>query len=153
MSAVLQLVDALGERKIGRDDFPLALGGAGCAVTLAGASAGPIAWLGLRDDDLFLQPVTPGQLLHNGVPVDASTWLHAGDVITAGGAVLRLKNIEGVRTLAVEDGSGGNVTAPPVIDRGAVVSGTTAGGFEAVVSTQYRAAQSGSHRATRRDPA
>ena len=97
MSAVLRLVDSLGERSIERADFPLAIGGAGCAVALGGAPAGPVAWLGLRDDDLFLQQVVAGQVLHNGAPAQSSHWLHAGDVITVGKAVLRLRNVDGVR--------------------------------------------------------
>ncbi len=139
MSAVLRVVDSLGERHIARGDFPLSLGGPGCALVLAGAPAAPMAWLAVREDDLFLQPSAPGLLLHNGRPVDASTWLHAGDVVTAGSAVLRLTNAEGMRTLLVEDGGSGNLTAPPVIERGGVVSGTTAEGFESVASTRYRA--------------
>ena len=151
MTPLLRLSDSLGERSIERADLPLAIGGAGCAVALAGAPAGPVAWLGLHDDALFLQPVAPGQVLHNGAPAESSTWLHAGDVITVGSAVLRLRNVDGVRTLSVEDGGTGNITAPPVIERGDVISGTTAGGFDTVVATQYQASQSRSHASLPRD--
>ena len=139
MNMGLRIIDSLGERRVERGDFPLALGGPGCAVVLDAAAAMPIAWLGLHDDALFLQPATPEALLYNGLPVQGSTWLHAGDVITAGSVVLRLANTDGTRTLLVEDGGAGNVTAPPVIERAAVVSGTTTTGFETIVSTKYRA--------------
>jgi len=149
--AVLRIVDALGERRLARTDFPLAIGGAGCALALVGAPAGPLAWLGLHEDDLFLQPVTAGAVLHNGAPVESSAWLHAGDVITAGHAVLRMRNVDGLRTLLIEDGGAGNVTAPPTLERGPVIAGTTGAGFEAVVSQQYRAAQAPARRSLQRD--
>ena len=150
MSVGMRIVDSLGERRVERQDFPLALGGPGCALVVAAARGAPIAWLGLHDDALFLQPETPGLLLHNGLPVQGSVWLHAGDVVTSGNVTLRLKNVEGTRTLVVEDGGAGNITAPPAIERGEVVSGSTAGGFEAIASTTYRAGQGVARKPRRR---
>ena len=145
MTVGMRIVDSLGERRVERQDFPLALGGPGCALVVAASGGAPIAWLGLHDDALFLQPEMPGQLLHNGLPVQGSVWLHAGDVVTSGNVTLRLRNVEGTRTLVVEDGGAGNITAPPVIGRGEVVSGSTEGGYETITSTAYRANQTKAH--------
>ena len=146
MSLGLRIVDSLGERRVERQDFPLALGGPGCALVVTASGGAPIAWLGLHDDALFLQPENPGQLLHNGLPVQGSVWLHVGDVVTSGNVTLRLRNVEGTRTLVVEDGGAGNITAPPVAGRGEVVSGSTAGGYETIASTTYRASQAKAHK-------
>jgi len=146
MSVAMRIVDSLGERRVARQDFPLALGGPGCALVVAASGAAPIAWLGLHDDALFLQLVGAGQLLHNGLPVQGSVWLHVGDVVTTGNVTLRLRNVEGVRTLVVEDGGAGNITAPPTLARGEVVSGSTAGGFEPIASTVYRTSQAATHK-------
>ncbi len=144
MSAVLQITDSLGQRSVERADFPLALGGPGCAIVVDRSASAPLAWLGLDEDALFVQPAIAGSILHNGVPVQGSTWLHAGDVITLGTVLIRVANRDGTRHLEVDDGGAGNVTAPPVIERGQVVSGTTAAGLEPVVSMKYRRAQAAS---------
>ncbi len=141
MSAVLHITDSLGQRSVERVDFPLSLGGAGCAIVVDRTASAPLAWIGLDDDALFVQPARADSLLHNGVPVQGSVWLHAGDVITLGTVRIRLVNRDGTRHLDVDDGGGGNVTAPPVIERGQVVSGTTAAGLEPVVSMKYRRSQ------------
>lgn len=138
MSALLEITDSLGKRTVERADFPLSLGGPGCAIVVNRSASGPVAWLGLEEDALFLQPTGTDSLLHNGIPVQASTWLHAGDVISVGTVLMRLSNPDGVRRLDVDDGASGNVTAPPLIEAGARLSGNTAEGFEPVVSMKYR---------------
>ncbi len=142
MSAVLHITDSLGQRSVEQADFPLSLGGPGCAIVVDAAASAPLAWLGLDDDALFVQATGAGSLLHNGVPVQGSRWLHAGDVITLGTVLMRLANRDGARHLEVDDGGTGNVTAPPVIERGNVVSGSTEAGLEPVVSMKYRRAHS-----------
>ena len=141
LSTGLRITESLGERRVEHADFPLSLGGPGCAVVVDAEASGPVAWLGLHDDLLFVQPAIAGSLLHNGVPVQGSSWVHAGDVITVGSVLLRLANRDGTRHLVVDDGGAGNVTAPPVIERGELVSGSTVAGLEPVVSMQYRSAQ------------
>jgi len=141
MSVGMRIVDSLGERRVERQDFPLALGGPGCALVVAASGDAPIAWLGMHDDALFLQPEGSGQLLHNGLPVQGSVWLHVGDVVTSGNVTLRLGNVEGTRTLVVEDGGAGNITAPPAVARSEVVSGSSSGGYEPIASTAYRTSQ------------
>jgi formylglycine-generating enzyme required for sulfatase activity len=149
MSAVLHIIDSLGQRRVERADFPLALGGPGCALVVDRTASAPLAWLGLHDDALFVQPAAAGSLRHNGLPVQGSTWLHVGDVISVGTVLIRLTNPDGTRRLEVDDGGTGNVTAPPVIERGALLSGTTAAGLEPVVSMKYQRAQSAKPRARR----
>jgi formylglycine-generating enzyme required for sulfatase activity len=140
MSAVLHVTDSLGQRSVERADFPLSLGGPGCAVVVDRTASAPIAWLGLADDALFLQPATADSVLHNGLAVHGSTWLHAGDVISVGTVLIRLANRDGTRRLDVDDGGTGNVTAPPVIERGERLSGTTTAGLERLVTLKYRSA-------------
>jgi formylglycine-generating enzyme required for sulfatase activity len=155
LSTRLRITDSLGERDVERAAFPLSLGGPGCAVVVDTAASGPLAWLGLDEDALFVQPVSAGTLLHNGTPVQASTWLHVGDVITVGSALLRVANRDGTRQLIVDDGGAGNATAPPVIERAELLSGTTTAGIEPVVSLKYRSAQGGAPKAvaSKRGPA
>jgi formylglycine-generating enzyme required for sulfatase activity len=141
MIASLQVRDSLGVRRVERADFPLALGGSGCAVVLDPALSQPVGWIGLHDEALFLQPAGASQLLHNGVAVERSSWLHTGDVISAGSSVLKLLSEDGIRTLAVGDAGPGNVTAPPVIERRDVLSGADEGNAEALTSIRYRAQQ------------
>ena len=104
MSTRLQITDSLGERSFEPEHFPLSLGGPGCAVVVDSAASGPLAWLGLDEDALFAQSAGTVPLLHNGVPVQVSAWLHAGDVMTLGPALLRLENRDGTRHLIVDDG-------------------------------------------------
>jgi formylglycine-generating enzyme required for sulfatase activity len=151
MSVGMRIVDSLGERRVEQQDFPLALGGPGCAVVVA-ATGGPIAWLGLHEDALFLQSEDSGQLLHNGLPVQGSVWLHVGDVVTSGNVTLRIRNVEGTRTLVVEDGGAGNTTAPPAAERGGVVAGSSVSGYETIASTAYRANQATAHQKQKRSP-
>ncbi len=149
MSAVLHIIDSLGQRRVERADFPLALGGPGCALVVDRTASAPLAWLGLHDDALFVQPAVAGSVRHNGLAVQGSTWLHVGDVVSVGSVLIRLSNPDGTRRLEVDDGGTGNLTAPPVIERGALVSGTTAAGLEPVVSMKYQRAHSAKPRASK----
>jgi formylglycine-generating enzyme required for sulfatase activity len=141
MSAVLHITDSLGRRGVERTDFPLALGGPGCTVVVDPGASEPWAWLGLDNDALFLQAARPDALLLNGLPVQGSAWLRVGDVVSAGNVLIRVSNQDGLRALEVDDGAGGNVTAPPVLERRDLVSGATAEGLEPVVSLAYRRTQ------------
>jgi formylglycine-generating enzyme required for sulfatase activity len=111
----LILRDPLGERALDAEDFPVSLGGPGHSIVLPGVGSGPIGWLALHDGQLFLQPVEgpPSPPLVNGAPIGRPTWLREGDVVDAGSGRLRVGLRDGVRTLDVEDGSGGNLTLPP----------------------------------------
>ena len=69
------------------------------------------AWIAWHDGQLFLQPAADGPpVLCNGSAVKRSTWLREGDVIDIARGRLRLGTTGGTPTLAIEDGSGGNLT-------------------------------------------
>ena len=136
---MLEVFGSLGLRVVDRADFPLSLGGLGCALVVDRGASAPIAWLGLDEDALFLQPAAGGSpLLHNGAPVQASTWLRTVMLFSVGPSLIRLSNRDGIRRLDVDDGGAGNLTAPPVLEPGARQSGTTTTALEPVVSMKYR---------------
>ena len=71
--------DALGERRFSTPDFPLSFGGPGRQVVLAGRPEGAEVYLGLHEDQLFVQPAeSAGDVLHNGIRIQRSTWLKTG---------------------------------------------------------------------------
>ncbi len=86
MTAAIRLEDAQGIRALVEGDFPLTLGAAPADIVLAGASPGsPVAFLGLAEDELFVQPSGgPARLVCNDAPVTASLWLRDGDVLRFG---------------------------------------------------------------------
>ncbi len=60
-----------------------------------------------------MQPADGAEVLHNGVRVQNSTWLRSGDVVNLGAARLRIAENDSERIVEVDDGSSGNITAPP----------------------------------------
>ncbi|MEQ1581405.1 MAG: PEGA domain-containing protein [Steroidobacteraceae bacterium] len=138
MSFTLTLNDALGERNFSREEFPLSLGGTGSTIVLAGGFNGPAAWCGLHEESLFLQPAEGVELNYNGAAARSSVWLKPGDVVTLGAARLRLESRDGRAVLNVEDGSVGNITAPPVIEVGQRVSGGTDTDEERIEAIHFR---------------
>jgi formylglycine-generating enzyme required for sulfatase activity len=132
----LYLRDALGLRRFERTEFPLSIGGAGCAIVLAEAPPGVLAYLALQDEQFFIQPVAPAVLLHNGAVTGTSTWLREGDVVDLAGARLRLTRQQGEPTLEVTDVAQANVTAPPIVSSVASASMTEE---EPLSAIQFRA--------------
>jgi formylglycine-generating enzyme required for sulfatase activity len=127
LSVELVLREPLGERPLGTADFPLSLGGAGASVTLP-AAPGVLAWLGLHDGQLFVQPAGEATgVLHNGTPITGSVWLRAGDVLDIGAGRLKLRLEQGRRVVEVVSGGAGNVTAPPAPEVAATLGGMGAG--------------------------
>lgn len=109
--------EALGERRFAATDFPIAVGGQGSAIVMAGRPEGAEAYLGLHEDQLFVQPADGAEVLHNGIRVQNSTWLRSGDVVNFGAARIRLlAQRDNQRVVEVDDGSSGNITAPPIIE-------------------------------------
>jgi formylglycine-generating enzyme required for sulfatase activity len=136
------LREPLGERTFAAGDFPLSIGGAGSTITVQSAAPGPLAWLGVQDEQLFLQPAQPGVgVLHNGARIDASTWVHAGDVLDVGSGRLKLAADRGRIVLNVTDGAVGNVTAPPIVDAATAFAGTGAGDEE-IAPVAFRRSES-----------
>lgn len=130
--------EALGERRFTATDFPIAIGGQGSAIVMAGRPEGAEAYLGLHEDQLFVQPANGAEVLHNGVPVQNSTWLRSGDVINLGAARMRLlAQRDDQRIVEVDDGSSGNITAPPIIEPSARLQGGE-GDAERIDPLQFR---------------
>jgi formylglycine-generating enzyme required for sulfatase activity len=133
--------EALGERRFAVDDFPIAVGGPGSVIVMAGRPEGPEAYLGLHEDQLFVQPAEGAQVLHNGVPVQNSTWLRSGDVINFGAARLRLQQRDDQHIVEVDDGSTGNITAPPIIEPTSRLQGASEGDAERIDAIRFRATE------------
>ena len=115
--------EALGERRFAAEDFPLAFGGVGSSVLLAGSREGAEAYVGVHEDQFYVQPAHDAEVLLNGMRVGQSSWLKPGDIINVGKARLRLTSDGDAAVIAVEDGSAGNITAPPVITHDARLHG------------------------------
>ncbi|MDY6944802.1 MAG: PEGA domain-containing protein [Pseudomonadota bacterium] len=129
--------EALGERRFTATDFPIAVGGQGSAIVMAGRPEGAEAYLGMHEDQLFVQPADGAEVLHNGVRVHSSTWLRSGDVINFGAARLRLAQRDDERVVEVDDGSSGNITAPPIIEASSRMQGGE-GDAEHIDALQFR---------------
>jgi formylglycine-generating enzyme required for sulfatase activity len=134
--------EALGERRFEAADFPLAIGGAGSRIVLTGRPAGTEAYLGLHEEQLFVQPAEGAAVLYNGTPVQRSIWLRPGDVVNLGTARLRVAAGE-QRIVEVDDGCAGNLTEPPIVlPSTGVASDTDAA--EPIAAIRFRATQAGS---------
>ena len=132
--------EALGERRFATEDLPLAFGGAGSAVVLAGSREGAEAYIGMHEDQFYVQPAQETEVLLNGVRVDQSSWLKHGDVINVGASRLRLSTSGGHSIITIEDGSAGNITAPPVITHTARLQGSEDGVAEPIAAVRFRPA-------------
>ncbi len=138
MTLEVILREPLGDRAFAAGDFPVSIGGAGSTITVQAAAPGPLAWLGVQDEQLFLQPAEAGAaVLHNGARVDASTWVRPGDVLDIGSGRLKLTSEHGRTILNVTDGAAGNVTAPPIVAVATAVAGTGSGD-EAIAPVSFR---------------
>src|SRR5690606_12031522 len=104
---------------------------------MAGRPEGAEAYLGLHEDQLFVQPADGAEVLHNGMPVQSSTWLRSGDVINFGPARLRLQQRNDQLIVEVDDGSSGNITAPPIIEPSSRLQGGE-GDAERIDPLQFR---------------
>ncbi len=138
MNVELVVREPLGERRLGAGDFPLSLGGPGAGVTLPGASA-VLAWIGLHDGRLFVQPGGEAAgVLHNGTPLQGSVWLRAGDVLDVAAGRLKLRVESGRRVLELVAGGVDNVTAPPAPEVAATVGAIGAGEDERIEPIAFR---------------
>jgi formylglycine-generating enzyme required for sulfatase activity len=144
----LLLREALGERRFATENFPIAVGGEGSTVVLAGRPPGPEAYLGLHEGQLFVQPAEGAQVLHNGEPVPRSTWLRVGDVVNLGAARLRVAQNDDVHVVEVEDGASGNITAPPVVIPGQRLRGETEGEAQRIDVARFRPTEARRQRRT-----
>jgi formylglycine-generating enzyme required for sulfatase activity len=78
-------------------------------------AAAPLAWLGLAEGEVFVQPVPDAPVLCNGVRLAASHWLRDGDVLRIGSTQLETTlRPDGVH-LKAERFADLNPTVPPVV--------------------------------------
>ena len=138
--------DPLGERSFAAADFPLAVGGAGSLIVLAGRPPGTQAYIGIHEDQLFVQPAEGAEVLYNGVRIRQSAWLKPGDVVNFGEARLRLSGDAERRILDVEDGSSGNLTAPPIVTAHARLQGESDTEAERIDAIRFQASHPAAQR-------
>jgi hypothetical protein len=131
--------EPLGERRFSSADLPIAFGGSGSQILLAGRPDGPQAWIGMHEDQLFVQPAEQAHVLHNGLPITRSTWLKPGDVVNLGAARLRIGDDAGLAAIEVDDGSTGNITAPPIITDETRLRGASEDEAEPIAAVRFRA--------------
>jgi formylglycine-generating enzyme required for sulfatase activity len=101
-----------GERPVEPEALPLAIGGKGAALALTGPAPGEtVAWLGLDEGRLFVQPdEAAGTELHcNGAPVRRSRWLYHGDLLRLGDERIEVRETEEEIRLLHRIGSQGRV--------------------------------------------
>jgi formylglycine-generating enzyme required for sulfatase activity len=110
----LRILEHGQERRLGAADFPVALGGPGSPVSVA-AAAFPVAWLGLSDGEVFVQPVAGAGLLCNGSRLTASHWLRDGDVLRLGATRVEVRLRGADVVLVLEELAEANPTEPPVV--------------------------------------
>jgi formylglycine-generating enzyme required for sulfatase activity len=147
LSALL-LREALGERRFAAQDFPIAVGGEGSVVVMAGRPPGTEAYLGLHDDQLFVQPAGGAEVLHNGERVSRSTWLRTGDVVNFGAARLRVSQNDDLPVIEVDDGAAANITAPPIIRASAHLHGESDDEAERIDAIRFRPSEARRSRRT-----
>lgn len=136
MSQTIRVVDLRGERSHGEADLPLVIGGGVDAdIQLAQVPPGrDLAYIGYSQGHPFVQPAGSGApVLHNEQALTESAWLQHGDVVTVGGAAVRIEiDASGMRVLALEqpDAPGLRPPAgkPPEASPGAIASQTPAAG-------------------------
>lgn len=133
--------ESLGERRFAATELPVSVGGAGSAIVMNGRPAGAEAYIGMHEEQLFVQPVDGAEVLHNGLRVRGSTWLRAGDVVNLGAARLRLTRNDDERVVEVDDGSTGNITAPPIITASARLQGQSEADAERIDAIRFRASE------------
>lgn len=137
----LLLREPLGDRSLVAGDLPLSIGGTGADLVIAGVVEGPLAWVGLQEDQLFLQPRdAAAPVLLNGARITASAWLRSGDVLDVGAGRLKYRVDDGRRLLEVVAGGADNVTAPPVADTPGSVAGSGADEGAAIEPVAFRRA-------------
>ena len=134
----LVIRESLGARRFTSADLPLSVGGTGSAVVLVGRPPGAEVWLGVHEEQLYVQPAEEAEVLHNGVRIRRSTWLKPGDVVNLGAARLRVLQDDGQRVIEADDGSSGNITAPPIITAASRVHGDSDGEAEPIAAVRFR---------------
>lgn len=103
--------DARGSRRAQGDDFPLAIGGPSTDIQVDDDGDKPLAYLGLADGEIFVQPAADGYpVVCNGTALETSQWLRDGDLLRFGAARLSVGMGHGETRFAVS--TGGESPAP-----------------------------------------
>jgi len=110
----LRILEQGRERLLGPADFPVPLGGPASPVPIAAAPF-PVAWLGLADGEVFVQPVAGAGLLCNGSRLTASHWLRDGDVLRLGATRVEVRLRGKDVVLRLDELGEANATEPPVV--------------------------------------
>ena len=110
----LSILEEGRERRLAAADFPVPLGGPGSAVPVA-AAAGPLAWLGLADGEIFVQPAPGAGVFCNGTRLAASHWLRDADVLRLSGTEIHVRLRGDAMELRVTALVESNPTEPPVV--------------------------------------
>ncbi|AMN45672.1 hypothetical protein ACG33_00830 [Steroidobacter denitrificans] len=134
--------EALGERRFATADFPISVGGPGSTILVGGCLPGVHAYIGLHEEQLFVQPAEDAEVLLNGLRLTSSSWLRSGDVVNLGPSRLCIARQDGRFgedfVARVDDGSSGNITAPPIIAAGAGIHGENDGESERIDIVDFR---------------
>jgi formylglycine-generating enzyme required for sulfatase activity len=112
--SVLRVEEGGRVRELAAGEFPVPLGGPGSVVPVP-ASAGPLAWLGLADGEVFVQPAPGGAVQCNGTRLQASHWLRDGDALRLGPTRVEVRATGDGLRLVVEALADANPTEPPVV--------------------------------------
>lgn len=92
----------------------MALGGPESPVEVPGATA-PVAWLGLGEGEVFVQPAAGAAVVCNGARLGASHWVRDGDVLRIGPTQLEARLRGDALSIRVETLADLNPTVPPVV--------------------------------------
>ncbi len=112
----VEISDTRGTRSAEGDDFPLSIGGPGTDLQAGPPGAEPLAYLGISEGDVYLQPATESSTLTvNGAPASASKWLRDGDVLRFGATWIAVVVHGEVMGLTARDDRPEDRTDPPLI--------------------------------------
>jgi len=79
------------------------------------AASGPLAWLGLADGDVFVQPASGASVLCNGSRLTASHWLRDGDVLRLAATRVEVRLRGEAVDLSIAELTETNPTEPPLV--------------------------------------
>ncbi len=124
----VDIADGRGTKSVGDGDFPLTVGGPNADLLVDAGAAEPLAYLGLAEGDVFLQPAGEhAPVVVNGAPVSKSRWLGDGDVARFGDAWIAVEADNGRLRLTVRDQrAAGRAAPPPIVARTDLPAAATA---------------------------
>ena len=105
MSTILRIESPAGRQEFSVQDFPIAVAvGAQdgeAAIFGQAAESRPVAWLGQKGGDVFIEPSSEARLVRlNGRRLEDSAWVVAGDTITIGQSSVAVLKQGGIVTLS-----------------------------------------------------